>query len=275
MSAFGRLVRSLGQVVPAFRRHYQLIDALIAERDALAQQVALQRTSGMPIGDFRVPSPAPLTRPEQGVVDAFHHLYYSSWQQGQPTIDVSWFGWRTLKCPLDLWIYQELIVADRPDVIIECGTRYGGSAAYLACLFDLLGEGRVISIDIDTDPALNRPQHPRITYVAGSSIAPEVVEPIKAEVAGKRVMVILDSDHSEAHVLAELRVWNSVVPIGGWLIVEDTNVNGHPTHPGHGPGPMEAVERFLSEQPAFVADPACERFRMTLNPRGYLRRIAA
>ena len=274
MSFLGRFIRALGRGVPPIARHYRQIDALIRERDRLARELAQRSVDATVIGPFQPGAPAPLTVPEQGLVDAFHHFYYSSWQNGQPTIDIAWFGWRTLKCPLDLWIYQELIVATRPDVIIECGTRFGGSAAYLASLFDLLGHGRVISIDIDTDPGLPRPQHPRIRYVAGSSTDPDLVRSLKAEVVDERVMVILDSDHSEAHVLDELRAWHDVVAVGGWLIVEDTNVNGHPTFPEHGPGPMEAVDRFLAEQPGFVIDPSCERFRLTLNPRGYLRRVA-
>ena len=85
-------------------------------------------------------------------------------------------------------------------------------------------------------------------------------------------MVILDSDHRAPHVYDEIIAYSALVRVGDYLIVEDTNVNGHPTYPEFGPGPMEAVDRFLSENDEFAIDERCERFLMTLNPRGYLKR---
>jgi cephalosporin hydroxylase len=85
-------------------------------------------------------------------------------------------------------------------------------------------------------------------------------------------MVILDSDHSEAHVKAELEAYRKVVSVGCYLIVEDTNVNGHPARAEFGPGPMEALDAFLPSAPEFEIDRTRERFMMTLNPRGFLRR---
>jgi cephalosporin hydroxylase len=86
-------------------------------------------------------------------------------------------------------------------------------------------------------------------------------------------MVVLDSDHSEAHVLQEIRRYSPLVQVGDYLVVEDTNVNGHPAYPGFGPGPMEAVEKFLAESSEFAVDARCERFLLTMNPRGYLKRV--
>ena len=87
-------------------------------------------------------------------------------------------------------------------------------------------------------------------------------------------MVILDSDHRLDHVYNELLCYSPLVQTGDYLIVEDTNINGNPAFPDYGPGPMEAVDHFLSENREFIVDRRCERFMMTLNPRGYLRRIA-
>jgi cephalosporin hydroxylase len=98
---------------------------------------------------------------------------------------------------------------------------------------------------------------------------------VRDAVGGRRAMVLLDSDHSADHVYEEMMAYSPLVQTGDYLIVEDTNINGHPAYPDFGPGPMEAVERFLSDNDEFVIDQHCERFLMTLHPRGYLRRRLA
>jgi cephalosporin hydroxylase len=213
-----------------------------------------------------------LTLEELEVVRRFHELYYRRWvTQGADTISLSWFGYEVLKCPLDLWVYQELVVRTQPDVVIETGTYKGGSALFLAMLLDHLGHGQVFSIDIDVKP--NRPAHPRITYLQGSSLDPNSVAQIRQAVSSRRAMVVLDSDHSAEHVYQELIAYSPLVQPGDYLIVEDTNVNGHPAYPDFGPGPMEAMERFLADHDEFEVDRRCERFLMTLQPSGYLRRL--
>jgi cephalosporin hydroxylase len=213
----------------------------------------------------------PLSAEEQATVDRFHDLYYRRWLAGADTINLSWFGYRTLKCPLDLWVYQELLARTRPDVVVEAGTRHGGSALYLAGILDLIGHGEVVTIDIVELP--DRPVHRRIAYLAGSSTDPAIVSEVARRVAGRRAMVILDSDHHADHVYAEMLAYAPLVHRNDYMIVEDGNVNGHPAHPGFGPGPMEAVERFLAETDEFEIDRSAERFMMTLNPKGYLKRI--
>lgn len=203
-------------------------------------------------------------------VRRFHELYYDRWPAGADTINLSWFGYHLLKCPLDLWIYQELVVRNRPDFVIETGTFAGGSALYFAMLFDHLEHGQVITIDIEHRD--ERPIHPRITYITGSSVDQQIFTRVREEVGARRAMVVLDSDHRADHVYHELLAYSPLVKSGDYLIVEDTNVNKHPVAPGFGPGPMEAVERFLSENDKFAIDERCERFLMTLQPRGYLRR---
>jgi cephalosporin hydroxylase len=211
-----------------------------------------------------------LSPEETEVIRRFHDLYFQRWARGADTINLSWFGHTLLKCPLDLWVYQELLVRTRPDFVIETGTLAGGSALYFAMLFDLIGHGKVITIDINARPEL--PQHPRITYITGSSIDGQVSANVSTTVGDERAMVILDSDHTAPHVYAEMVAYSALVKKGDYLIVEDTNVDGYPAIPDFGPGPMEAVDRFLAENPDFVIDRRCERFLMTLNPRGYLRR---
>jgi cephalosporin hydroxylase len=118
-----------------------------------------------------------------------------------------------------------------------------------------------------------RPVHRRIRYVHGSSTDPAIVAQVRAAAEGKRAMVILDSDHAAAHVAAELAAYHDLVTIGCYLIVEDTNVNGHPVRPDFGPGPMEALDAFLAGRDDFVSDLDRERFLLTMNPRGFLRRV--
>jgi len=225
-----------------------------------------------PLGGYFIERDQPsLSAAETEVVRRFHELYYGRWiGEVADTINLSWFGHKILKCPLDLWIYQELLAQTRPDFVVEAGTFCGGSALYFAMLLDHLGHGRVITIDLQAQP--NRPEHPRIDYVLGSSVAPEVIARVKAAVGGRRALVVLDSDHHAPHVYEELVAYSPLVQTGDYLIVEDTNINGHPAYPDFGPGPMEAVDKFISERADFEIDQRCERFLMTLHPRGYLRR---
>jgi len=208
------------------------------------------------------------------VVRDFHKLYYDEGRcHGGTWRATRWMGIETLKCPLDLWVYQEILYETRPDVILETGTHRGGSACYLACICDLIGNGRVISIDVADFPFL--PQHPRITYLRGSSVSVAVEEKIRSLIRnGENVMAVLDSDHSRDHVIEELRMYSQFVTKGCYLIVEDTNINGHPTMPDFGPGPMEAVVEFASDSRNFEIDAGKEKFLLTFNPRGYLKRIS-
>ena len=160
----------------------------------------------------------------------------------------------------------------RPDVIVEAGTKFGGSAYYFARLFDLLGEGEVVTIDVKEQP--NRPEHPRITYLTGSSTDPALVARVDALVAGRKPLVVLDSAHKRDHVLEELRIWGARVPVGSYVVVEDTHADGHPVTTNFGPGPWDAVELFLAENDAFEVDASRHKFFFTWNRRGYLKRVA-
>ncbi len=209
---------------------------------------------------------------KRSVTEQFHKMYYDAGAMGGTWSETYWLGTRVAKCPFDLWTYQEILQEVRPDLIVECGTLYGGSAAYLASLCDLLDQGRILTIDVI--PHDDRPRHPRITYIEGSSTAPEIVSRIAEEVREKEtVLVILDSDHRKKHVLEEMRYYADLVSVGSYLVVEDTNINGHPVAPEFGPGPMEALEAFLAEDDRFEVDESKEKFFLTFNPRGYLRKV--
>jgi cephalosporin hydroxylase len=202
----------------------------------------------------------------RAIATEFHRLYYETrvWRT------TTWLGIPIQKAPTDLWAYQEIVHRVRPGVIVETGTLHGGSANYLASLCQLVGRGRVVSVDIAAEA---QPPHPLVTYVDGSSTAPDVVDQVRRQVDGEdAVLVILDSDHSRSHVLAEMRAYGELVTPGSYLIVEDTNVNGHPVNARHGPGPMEAVDEFLASDSRFRVDDWPARLLLTFNPRGYLLR---
>ena len=206
------------------------------------------------------------------VVRRFHELYYEAGSDGQTWHATHWMGVPILKCPLDMWLYQEILHKTRPDVIVETGTCHGGSALYMAQLCDLIGHGRIVTVDIEAKPS--RPVHPRITYVLGSSTADASLAEVRRRIAGaSKVMVVLDSDHSMRHVLDELRAYAPLVTPGCYLVVEDGNVNGHPVVPEFGPGPTEAMQAVLAETDAFRHDEAQDKFFMTFNPKGYLLRL--
>ena len=182
----------------------------------------------------------------------------------------TWLGAQALKNPLDLWVYQEIMAETRPELVVETGTYRGGSAFYLASVCDLLGAGEVVSIDVEPVRE-DYPEHPRITYLGGrSSTAPEVVATVRERAAGKRVLVVLDSDHSQAHVEAELEAYAPLVPVGCYVIVEDSNIGRIRTDLM--PGPLQAIEAFLARNDAFEIDREREKFLITFNPSGYLRR---
>jgi len=183
-----------------------------------------------------------------------------------------WLGAQVAKNPLDLWVFQEIVAETRPDVIVETGTFRGGSALYFASICELLRSGEVISIDVEPMSA-DYPLHSRITYLGGrSSIDPAVVEEVQGIVGGRRAMVVLDSDHSQDHVAAELEAYAPLVGRGCYLIVEDTNVDE--VRKDLPPGPIKAVDDFLARTPGFEVDPEREKWVITFNPRGYLRRVA-
>lgn len=202
---------------------------------------------------------------------AFHREYYDAGARGGTWRQTRWFGIDTWKCPLDMWVIQELIVSVRPDLIVEVGTYRGGGTLFYAHICDLLDHGKVMTIDVVEQPA--RPGHGRITYVAGSSLDADVIDAVADRARrADRVMVLLDGDHTKDHVLRELRTYAAFVTPGSYLIAEDTNVNGRPAFRRHGPGPGEAVDAFLAETSDFEADTSCEKFLLTFNPSGFLRR---
>lgn len=176
-----------------------------------------------------------------------------------------------LKAPTDLWTYQEWIHHLTPDVLIETGTAFGGSAAYFA---DLMAphRGHVFSVDTEVQP--DRPVRPNLAYVQGSSTDPAVVALLIARIEGRRTMVVLDSNHHADHVRAELDVYAPMVSRGQLLVVEDTNLSDPALSCEPVPGPAHAIAGWLPNHPEFARERLCERYLLTFHPGGWLRRVA-
>jgi len=152
----------------------------------------------------------------------------------------SWRGVKVVKQPGDLILYQEVIWQHKPRWIVECGTKYGGSALFLQDMLDVVGEGgQVVTIDID--PKVAAPD-PRITYITGSSADKAVVNRVRGIVGDDTCMVVLDSDHHRRHVKWELHYYAPLVTPGQYLVIEDCYTRG--TKPF---GPLEARDWFLQE----------------------------
>jgi cephalosporin hydroxylase len=206
-------------------------------------------------------------RLDRAAVRRAHDVLYLS----DAWIHATWLGAQALKNPLDLWVYQEIVFETKPELIVETGTYRGGSALYLASLCDLVDRGEVVSIDIEPRRD-DYPEHPRITYVAGrSSTDPAVVEEVRERARGRPLLVILDSDHTQGHVEAELAEYSPLVPVGCYMIVEDSNIGR--IRKDLMPGPLQAVESFLAGTDEFEIDREREKFLITFNPSGYLRRV--
>jgi cephalosporin hydroxylase len=188
--------------------------------------------------------------------------------------DCTWMGLKAWKNPLDAWIYQEILHDVQPEVLVEIGSAHGGSTLYFAHLFDLLGKGRVVSVDFDRTNY--RAEHTRIVTVTGDSSSAEVVAQVRAHCAGKSVLVIHDGGHDKQQVLKDMAAYADLVGVGSYFIVEDGIIDLF--RPGDGlgvyeDGPLAATEEFLESHPEFEVDATRERYVLTYNPRGFLKRV--
>ena len=208
----------------------------------------------------------------QDSIDIFH-IYY---EQNRIWEHSSWLGVPIWKLPSDAFVIQELIYKVRPDYIIETGTGKGGSAFFYASILELIGKGMVITIDIESFFNKNDTKGNikyRIIQLRGDSVSHQVLEKVRSFVRGETALVILDSWHISDHVLKELELYSPFVNVGSYLIVEDTHILNPVPWEHSDPGPMAAVKEFLSKRDDFIIDKECEKFGMTFNPSGYLRRI--
>jgi len=188
---------------------------------------------------------------------------------------------------------QELIWSTQPDLIIETGIAHGGSLIFYASMLELNAacggpqDAGVLGVDIEIR-AHNRAaieahaMSKRISMVQGSSIAPEIIEQVQANAAGKqRVLVCLDSNHTHAHVLAELKAYAPLTSVGSYCVVFDTVIEDMPDEMfpdrpwGPGNNPKTAVREYLKSHPEFEIDRQIDhKLLISVAPDGYLKRVA-
>jgi cephalosporin hydroxylase len=188
----------------------------------------------------------------------------------------TFLGVPTIQNPLDVWVTHEIMYDVKPDFLIETGTLYGGSAALWATFLEQINpEARVITIDIQ-DRVTEARELPiwkrKVDFLVGSSSDPAIVADVAKRVSGRPVLVILDSDHSEEHVLRELEAYAPLVNVGSYLIVQDTGGYYQPPEQEY-PGGGRAINRFLQANDAFEIDRDRERWVLTNNARGFVRRV--
>ncbi|MEQ8267811.1 MAG: cephalosporin hydroxylase family protein [Parvibaculum sp.] len=207
------------------------------------------------------------------------------------TYNFSWLGRPVIQYPQDIVAMQEIIWSTQPDLIIETGIAHGGSLIFSASMLELNAacggkkDARVLGIDIDIR-AHNRSAieaHPlarRIDMIQGSSIAPDVIEKVQKAAAGKEsVLVILDSNHTHDHVLAELNAYAQLVTPGNYCLVFDTLIEDMPADMfqdrpwGPGDNPKTAVWEYLKTHSEFEIDRSIpNKLLITVGPDGYLKR---
>jgi cephalosporin hydroxylase len=178
------------------------------------------------------------------------------------------------KSPLDLWMIQQILYETHPGFVVVTGTGTGGFAVYLAQILDGLNlpNARILSIG-KGDPAPAASNHflsrKYIEYLRGDSSDPAVASTVATRVKGRTTVVILDSEHTQEHVIQELHLYAPLVNSGSYVIVQDTQSVQDPSQESY-----EAVRQFLSEEAGrqFEQDPTREMAVFTLNPGGWLRR---
>ncbi len=213
---------------------------------------------------------------------AFEWLKVSA--KNKMSYETEWFGMPIIQTPEDIVLMQELIFKIKPDFVIETGIAHGGSLILYASLFEALGKGKVIGVDIDIrkhnrDAIESHPLFKRIELIQGSSISEEVIEKLQQLVPKKASAVVcLDSNHYRGHVLNELKLYRQFVNPCSYIVVFDT-ISSALANSGiadksyQDNGPMEAINDFLKIDDDFVIDEEFNKLYLSMSHNGYLRRL--
>lgn len=203
---------------------------------------------------------------ENKALDKAAHDFVQQTVYARYTYQWSWMGLPIIQMPGDMVAMQEILWRCRPDVIVETGIAWGGSTLMYASILELIGNGRIIAVDRvlpdhNRDAIIASPLSKRMTLIEGSSIDDGIVAQVKSLIKpGETVMVVLDSNHTHDHVLAELRAYGPLVSKGNYAVVFDTLVEHTDPIPGHerpwgkGNNPLTAADAYLAETPRFRRD---------------------
>lgn len=218
-------------------------------------------------------------------LDLLSNLWIKSAAEHRLMYEPTWLGRPVIQFPTDIVAIQELLWKLQPDVVVETGVAHGGSLVLSASILELIGKGKVIGVDIEIR-SHNRvaiEAHPlkhRIELIEGSSIAAETLIAVRKAIgSAKSVLVFLDSNHTEAHVLQELELYAPLVTPGSYLVAHDGAQawvwdiprgklewkNDHP---------LTAIHKFLGNHPEFTVDPHWTRLGITCSPDGWLKKSA-
>jgi cephalosporin hydroxylase len=209
--------------------------------------------------------------------------FISASEAGKYSYNFSWMGRPIIAFPQDMIAMQEIIWECKPDLIIETGIAHGGSIVYYSSLLELIGKGEVLGIDIDIRQH-NRelieahPMFKRISLLEGSSISEEIIKKVKKIAENKKsIMVLLDSNHTHAHVLKELELYAPLVSKGSYMVVFDTIIEDLPENFvkdrdwGKENNPKTAVWEFLQKHKEFEIDVDIQsKLLITTAPDGFL-----
>jgi cephalosporin hydroxylase len=188
-----------------------------------------------------------------------------------PWRHTSWLGEPIQTPPTDLLAYQEILSRVRPDWVVEVGSADQGRAVFLASVCELIGHGQVLTLRSPDAP--DPSPHPRLRTCTTPALDPGMQRQVHELVGTGNAVVVLGACTDRAATAAQFEAYADLVGVGSYVVVTDTVVNGRPVWPSFGPGPFEAVKQILNLHGEFTADPAMEKYALTFNPGGFLRRV--
>jgi cephalosporin hydroxylase len=217
-------------------------------------------------------------------LDMLSNLWIKAAAEYKLMYELTWMGRPIIQFGSDMIMLQQLIWEYKPDIFIETGIAHGGSLIYTASILELIGNGKVIGIDVEIREH-NRvaieahPMYKRISMIEGSSIDDSTIEALEKQLEpGKKVIVMLDSNHSTNHVLREMELYSKYIPVGSYLIVQDGAQKWVADMPRGkaewiDDNPLTAIDMFLKSNSDFVVDESWTRLGITSSPGGYLKRV--
>ncbi len=152
--------------------------------------------------------------------------------------NLTWCGVQIFQTPTDLFLYQQLIFRAKPNVIIETGVAKGGSVLFACQMLDILhGRGfrnnwKVICSDINSLEEAKQVISSfgyleNVFFFHGDSAGLEFQNVVKDQlkkINTPQVLISLDSNHTEDHVVNELRSLAQFVSLDSYAVIWDSRI---------------------------------------------------